>query len=128
MRFLFAVFWALSVAGCAAPHNKPSPSTTVNAAGSSRPANPADWGPAYRPGMEIGPPAVHLRQAFARAEAFLAKQPFAGEYAKRACGGGGERYVLVYFALLSDSTGRMVGTVRVDTESDACVWLGDMHW
>lgn len=73
--------------------------------------------------MEFGPAPSHLSRAFGQAEAFLAKQPFAKLYAKRACSGGGERFVDVHFALLSDPSGRTQGTVRVDTDSGYCVWM-----
>lgn len=86
--------------------------------------DPADWGPAYISGMEFGPPEGHMSRAFDQAEAFLAKQPFAKQYAKRVCSGGGGRFVDAHFALLSDTSGGTLGTVRVDTVSGDCVWLG----
>ena len=122
MRFLFMIFLTVCVVGCACRHGESRPAATIV---HPAPVNPADWGPAYRAGMEFGPPALNLEIAFGQAEAFLAKQPFASRYAKRACSGAGERFVDVDFALLSDVTGKTLGTVRVDTASGECVWLGN---
>jgi hypothetical protein len=123
MRFLIIFFVVVCCAGCAARHTE-SPSAAVPISlHQPEPANPQDWGPAYVPGMEFGPAEVHLSVAFGQAEAFLAKQPFAKQYAKRACSGGGGRFVDVHFALLSDPSGRTQGTVRVDTNSGDCAWV-----
>jgi hypothetical protein len=97
---------------------------STNASPLAPPVNPADWGPAYQPGIEIGPASTQLSKAFHDAEAFLAKQPFAKEYAKRACSGGGEPCD-VEFALLADSSGVAKGIVRVNKSSGECVWMGD---
>ena len=126
MRFLFSIFVACC-AGCTADHAKSPPTAALIGPHLPEVANPTDWGPAYMPGMEFGPPAEHLSRAFSQAEAFLAKQPFAKRYAKRACSGGGERFVDVHFALLSDSSGKTHGTVRVDTNSGDCKWLGAVN-
>ena len=122
----FAV--AVTTFGCVGrtePASSPSPNPSEVA------AVPTDWGPAYVPGIEHGPASVHLSGAFQRAEAFLAKQPFAKLYAKRACSGGAtaadERFVDVQFALLSDASGGTRGTVRVDTAKDTCVWRGNVN-
>jgi hypothetical protein len=121
VRFLCSIILAVCAAvGCTSRQLQP-PTDVVNPAA----ANPADWGPAFQQGMEFGPPSLHLSRAFERAEIFLAKQPFASRYAKRACSGGGERFVDASFALLSDTSGQTFGTVRVDTDSGHCVWLGD---
>ena len=75
----------------------------------------------------VGPAETHLSLAFEQAETFLAKQLFANQYARRACSGGGGRFVEVNFALLSDSSGKKLGTVRVDTKSGHCTWLGNVN-
>ena len=123
MRFLFVIFLAVC-GGCASRRAEPQPAATIVGPYRPPPVNPADWGPVYVPGMEFGPAEAHLSRAFGQAEAFLARQPFANQYAKRACCGGGGRFVDVHFALLSDTSGRTLGTVRVDTDSGECVWLG----
>jgi hypothetical protein len=124
VRFLYIFLLVVWCAGCAEHHAGPAPAAAPVAPSRLQAVNPADWGPAYVPGMEFGPGAEHLSQAFAQAEAFLAKQPFATQFARRACSGGGERVVDVHFALLADSSGRTLGTVRVDTHSGECSWLG----
>ncbi len=91
----------------------------------SRPAtvDPKDWGPAYTPGIEHGPASTRHSVAAGRAEAFLAKQVFAPQYAKRACAvGGGTGFCDVSFALLEDGTGKTRGTVRV-ADDGQCSWL-----
>ncbi len=113
MRVWPAIIFAICLGGCAAPRTE------------VRQVNPQDWGPGYSPGIEFGPAEAHLSRAFGLAEAFLARQPFAGKYARRACSGGGDRFVEVRFSLLSDSSGRTRGTVRVDTVSGECVWLAN---
>ena len=125
MRLLLTIFLVTLCAGCANRHAGPPPPTAATSGPYyPQPTKPADWGPAYVAGMEHGPASIHLSQAFGRAEGFLAKQPFSTEYAKRACSGGGKRFVEVHFALLADGSGRTLGTVRVDTVSGECVWLG----
>lgn len=127
MRFLLTFFVVVCCAGCAARHTESPTAATPIGLHHPEPANPQDWGPAYVPGMEFGPAEVHLSVAFGQAEAFLAKQPFAKQYAKRACSGGGGRFVDVHFALLSDPSGRTQGTVRVETHTGDCVWVATVN-
>jgi len=126
MRFVFVILLAVCSA-CASRHAETQLTATIIGPYHPPAPNPADWGPAYTPGMEFGPAEVHLSRAFGQAEAFLATHAFAKHYAKRACSGGGGRFVDVHFALLSDASGRTIGTVRVDTDSGECVWLGSGH-
>lgn len=117
--FIFPCVLIVCAIGCASRQSNP-----ISADGHAPLPAIADWGPAYQPGMELGPPSLHLNRACHRAEAFLARQTFASQYAKRACSVGGGRFVDVNFALLSDGTGKSFGTVRVDTISGECVWVG----
>jgi hypothetical protein len=85
---------------------------------------PADWGPAYAPGMEHGPASLEHSEAMSKAQAFMAQQKFADQYAKRACAVGGPN-MDVHFALLEDKTGRTHGIVRVNMATGACTWMGN---
>lgn len=85
----------------------------------------ADWGPAYVPGMEHGPASREHSIAAQKAEAFVARQKFAGQYAKRACAVAGSDPIDVSFALLSDRTGKTRGIVSVSSKTGECSWLGD---
>lgn len=86
--------------------------------------HPEDWGPAYVPGIENGPPSSEHSIAAEKAEVFLAKQTFAAQFAKRACRIGGADCIDVSFALLSDPTGHTRGIVRVNMKTGECSWLG----
>ena len=87
-------------------------------------SHPADWGPAYVPGIESGPPSLAHSTAAEKAEVFLARQPFAAQFAKRACRIGGADLIEVSFAQLSDPTGHTCGVVRVNLKTGECSWLG----
>jgi hypothetical protein len=82
--------------------------------------NSEDWGPSYVPGMEHGPAERATSIAFGKAEAFMSRQTFAKEFAKRACSGSASE---VRFSLLSDKTGHTYGVVKVDPNGQ-CSWLG----
>ncbi len=124
MRYSVVIFLTIFIAGCYR-HEEPKQAATVLDTTNPRSINPSDWGPSYLKGMEFGPASGHLSRAFGQAELFLSKQPFAKDYARRACSGGGDRFVDVNFALLSNSSGKPYGTVRVDTDTGECVWLGE---
>jgi hypothetical protein len=133
MRFLVLIFLIMLVVGCPARQEEHQQAVAVFDTNNPKPkslsdwGNPSDWGPAYISGMEFGPASMHLDKAFHQAESFIAKQPFAKDYSLQACSGGGERFVDVNFALLSDSSGKTFGTVRVDTETGECIWLGNVN-
>ena len=85
----------------------------------------ADWGPAYVPGMEHGPASKDHSVAAHKAEAFMAQQKFASQYAKRACAVSGSDPIDVSFALVSDKSGKTRGIVGVSAKTGECSWLGD---
>ena len=110
-RLLIALLLALS-SGCATE--------------SKQGVNTNDWGPAYIPGMENGPPQANQVKAEMKAGAFLAQQHFAHLYAKRACViSPRDGSTDVYFSLLSDKTGKTRGIVEVNEETGECSWLGN---
>lgn len=87
--------------------------------------NPYDWEPFYVPGMEYGPSEKEYAIAMGKAEGFMAQQPFAGQYAKRACAVSEHELNIfeVSFSLLSDKTGRTRGIVQVNMKDGKCSWL-----
>jgi len=88
--------------------------------------NPVDWGPAYVPGMEKGPPKTKdWTGGIQNAEIFMTNQEFAQEYAKRACAVRGFNNPEVAFSLLSDRTGKTRGVVMADLHTGVCTWLGN---
>ena len=100
------------------------PKTLVSPAVATNGFDRADWGPAYAPGMEHGPASLKQSAAAHRAEAFMAEQEFASQFAKRACVISGSEPIDVSFALLRDPTGTPHGVVRVNMTTGQCSWLG----
>jgi hypothetical protein len=79
--------------------------------------------------MEHGPAEIQTEIAMHMAESYLAQQTYAGRYAKRACSAGGcgkgPDIYHVYFALLSDSSGKEKGCVEVNMKTRVCTWMGE---
>jgi hypothetical protein len=108
------------ISGCTA-----KPKLALNQQCSTTELQSSDWGPSYVSGMEHGPASQIHSIAVNKAELFLAKQPYASQYAKRACSARGDRPLFdVGFSLLQSETGHTKGIVRVNIDTGECVWLG----
>lgn len=84
----------------------------------------AHWGWIYQRGMEHGPASKEHSVALGKAEAFLAKQPFAAQFAKRAFMVDGADPIEVSFIAPSIPGGETRGVVRVNPSNGECSWLG----